>query len=230
MTLDELKDAYRAMHGRELTAEDLQSLGGENGGWRNMSKAQFEEEVIKPSEEYIWAPTKKLISDWYGMKPATPTTFSFTPEAETAAKLSVGQEYRPFYQEQATQSGEDFKTALANARQGFSRRGLWGAAAGTQTTIDPATGLATTNIGAGAPTGGPVSGLRQAGEEQLGRVQGERGTAFGRAYTEAVAGGVQGRQTEAQDVWQKTIQDPYDQAYQQWLTQLNLLQSQQPKR
>lgn len=163
---------------------------------------------------------QKLVSDWYAQKPVTPATFNYSPEQEAADKASVSQEYRPFYQEQADQSGTQFQQTLNQVREGFSRRGLWGAAAGTATTTDPNTGLTTTNIGNNAPSGGPVSGLRQQGEQQLSTNQAQNNTAFGRAYTQAVATGAQGRQSEAADVYNKTVTQPYQQQYQDWLTRL----------
>ena len=225
MTRQELENLYRTHLKRELGAGDIQALGGESGPWQGMSQEDFLQNTIMPSEEYTFGPYRKLLSEWYGMKPATPATFKYTPEEEAAAKLSVGQEFRPFYQEQATQSGQDFKTALTNAREGFSRRGLWGAAGGTEQKIDPATGLAYTTGTQPTTTGGPQSGLRQVGEQRLGELQERQSTAFGRAYTEAVAGGSQGRQAEAQDIYEKTIRQPYADQYQAWLAQLNALQA-----
>lgn len=166
---------------------------------------------------------KKLISDWYAQKPTTPGTFQYTPEQAAADKLTVGQEYKPFYQEQATQSGDAFSKTMANARAGFSRRGLWGAAGGTQNTTDPATGLEYTTSAAPDNTGGPVSGLRQVGEADINKSNDIANTAFGRAYTEAVAGGVQNRQNEAYDVYSKTIRQPYEDQYKAWQDRLAAL-------
>ena len=169
-----------------------------------------------------WESLNKMISDWYSQKPATPATFRYSPEQTAADKLMVGQEIRPEYQEQATQYGEDYTKALQAARAGFSRRGLWGAAGGTEQTIDPATGLAYTT--ATAPTaGGPVSGLRQVGEERLGGQSKRATTAFGRAYTEAVARETKGRELEAETAYKRQITEPYEQQYQDWLTRMNYL-------
>jgi len=173
-----------------------------------------------PMEAY-----RKMIADWYTQKPATPATFQYTPEQEAADKLSVSQEYRPFYQEQATQSGDEFQKALMAAREGFSRRGLWGAAGGVEKRIDPDTGLEYTVAGAAPTSGGPVSGLRQVGEQNLNTADTQQNTAFGRAYTEAVAGGVQGRHAEAQDIYSKTIRQPYEDQYKAWQDRLAGLQA-----
>lgn len=173
------------------------------------------QQAASPVDQY-----QKLVSDWYAQKPVTPGTFNYSPEQEAADKASVQQEYRPFYQEQATNSGNDFQKTLQQVREGFSRRGLWGAAAATAQTTDPSTGLTTTNIGTNAPAGGPVSGLRQQGEQQLSTNQAQNNTAFGRAYTQAVATGAQGRQAEASDVYNKTVTQPYQQQYQDWMTRL----------
>lgn len=170
-------------------------------------------------------PSIKMIKDWYSQMPATPGIFNYSPEQAATDKTSVSQEYKPFYQEQATQSGQDFTQALTAAREGFSRRGLWGAAGGTGQTTDPATGLAYTAATAPTSTGGPVSGLRQVGENNLTRANDITNTAFGRAYTTAVAQGAQGRQAEAQDVYQKTIRDPYDEQYKRWQDTLAGLQA-----
>ena len=160
----------------------------------------------------------KLLEDWYSQKPATPAPFLFSPQDEAAAKQSVGQEYRPYYQEQIDYSNQDFARTLDNARQGLSRRGLWGAASNPNqsTTIYAADANS-------APTG-PVSGLRQVAET---RIEGDRAkaqTAYERAYNEAVAGGVQQRRAQQEDVYNRTIQDPYKQAFADWQSRLALLQ------
>lgn len=173
-----------------------------------------------PMEAY-----KKAITDWYSRKPATPGTFTYSVEQEQADKRSVGEQYKPFYQEQADQSGDNFEMALKSAREGFSRRGLWGAAGSVAKEIDPATGLALTKATAPTTTGGPVSGMRIAGEQQIGKVNDIRNTSFGRAYTEAVAGGVQSRKAEAKDVYDKTIRQPYEEQYKTWLNELGALQA-----
>lgn len=180
---------------------------------------------VDPIQEYN-NQIQKMIADWYSQKPATPAVFSYSPEQEASDTTSVQQQYRPFYQEQATQAGTDFQTALQAAREGFSRRGLWGAAAGTQDTTDASTGITSTNIGTNAPTGGPVSGLRQVGEQQMAAKQGEQNTSFNRAFTQSVAGGVQQRRTEAEDVYNKTVRQPYEDQYNAWLARLGGLQSQ----
>lgn len=181
---------------------------------------------ISGSKEGLTADYRKLIRDWYSTKPATPASFEWTDEAEASAKRSVGEEYRPYYQEQQTFSDEDYKKSLQTAREGFSRRGLWGAQNATATKeVDPTTGLERTVYTPNTAMAGPQSGLRQVGEQDVQEQQTRASTAYGRAYTEAVAGGVQSRQEEAQDVYQKTIRDPYEQAYQNWQNQLALYQS-----
>lgn len=169
-------------------------------------------------------PYAKMVTDWYNLKPATPGTFKYSPEQAATDKTSVQQEYRPFYQEQATHSGEDFTRSLQAAREGFSRRGLWGAEGGTGQTVDPSTGLAYTTATAPVNAGGPVSGLRMVGEANLGQANDRSNTAFGRAYTQAVAQGAQNRQAEAQDVYQKTIRDPYEEQYKNWQSMIGGLQ------
>lgn len=171
-----------------------------------------------PMESY-----RRMITDWYSAKPATPGAFQYSPEQEAADKRSVGDQYRPFYQEQAAQSGQDFKVALDNARAGFSRRGLWGAAAGTTQVTDPNTGITATTAGAAPTAAGPVSGIRQVGEQRINEANNRTNTAYNRAYTEAVAGGVQNRRNEAYDVYSKTIRQPYEDQYRTWLASLNAL-------
>lgn len=175
---------------------------------------------VDPNQSYA-----DLVKQWYSQKPATPGAFNYSPEQAATDKASVSQEYRPFYQEQATQSGQNFTKELQAAREGFSRRGLWGAAGGVGQTVDPTTGLAYTSATAPTNTGGPVSGLRQAGEANLNQANTRANTAFGRAYTQSVAQGAQGRQAEAQDVYQKTIRDPYEEQYKQWQNMLAGIQA-----
>ena len=208
--------ANLALQKKLLSGYNPYSGGGGGGGGAPASVAA----PTDPLDAY-----RKLINDWYAMKPATPGTFNYSTEQEATDVASVQGEYRPFYQEQATQSGQEFTNALQNARQGFSRRGLWGASGQVAQQVDPTTGLAYTTAQAPVQTGGPVSGLRQVGEQEMGRIQGQANTAFGRAYTEGVATGAQGRQQEAQDVYQKTIRDPYEEQYKNWENQLARLQA-----
>lgn len=167
---------------------------------------------------------RDTVAQWYSMKPATPATFAYSGEQEAFDTRSVQEQYKPFYQEQATFSGRDFTKSLQNARAGFSQRGLWGASAGVVTETDPTTGLVYTKSGAASDTGGPVSGTRQVGEQRLNEANTQSNTAFGRAYTQAVAQGVQGRRSEAEDIYQKTVRQPYEDQYKTWLAQLSGLQ------
>jgi len=170
------------------------------------------------------AAINNLITEWYAMKPATPGTFTYSAEQKASDTRNVEEQYRPFFQEQSTQSGEDYKRALSNARQGFSRRGLWGAAAGTEKTTDAKTGIENTVAGT-APTGGPRSGLREVGEQYVNTSNTRANTAIGRAYTEGVAGGVQGRQADSYDTWSKTIRQPYEDQFKEWRTRLSALEA-----
>lgn len=159
----------------------------------------------------------KLIQQWYSTKPATPPVFQYTPEQQASDTSSVQQEYRPFYQEKIDVSNQDYGRTLQNARQSFSRRNLWGAAS-TPTMVYAA--------GAQGSSQGPVSGIRQQGENLIEQQRNQAQTAYERAYQQAVAQGVQGRQAQSYDVFQKTILDPYKQAYQDWQNQLAVLQAQ----
>lgn len=158
----------------------------------------------------------KLIQQWYSTKPATPQTFNYTPEQQSSDTQNVQQEFRPFYQEQIDTSNQNYGRNLQDARQSFSRRNLWGAA--TSPTAIYAAGANTQQ--------GPASGIRQQGENLIEQRRGQAQTAYERAYQQAVAQGVQGRQAQAYDVFQKTILDPYKQQYQDWQNQLAVLQAQ----
>ena len=183
---------------RQLRAGITLNYGGGGGG---QQQAQGQPAQAQGTED----PYQKLIREWYSVKPATPSAFEFTPEAEQAARKTVGQEYRPFYQEKIDISKQQFADVLQQARQGYSRRGLWGAApSGTPVTAQA--GAAQT-----APTG-PVSGIRQQGEQRIGEEAQRAETGFERAYREAVEGGVLQRGAEARDVYQKTMRDPYETA------------------
>ena len=183
-----------------------------SGSWAKQNpgadpSAAFQKWLTQTSDYTNLVPYRKLINEWYSGKPNTPGAFNYTQDQEAADKTAVGQEFRPYYQEQIDQSNKGFDRALQNARQGFSRRGLWGA------------------VESGAA--GPVSGMRQVGEQRIGTQRGEANTAYERAYTTAVAQGVQGRRSQSEDVYQKTIYDPYLQQYQEWEKRLPVLQSQQ---
>jgi len=148
---------------------------------------------------------RNMISEWYKQKPNNPGEFQWTPDAEASAKTAVGQEYRPFYQEQIDTTNENYGNTRKDTRQTMSRRGLWGA-------VDP-------------NEGGPVSGIRNKAEADINTANTRDVTAFERAYTTAVAQGVQGRRSEAEDVYSKTIKQPYLDQYKDWESRLALLQT-----
>jgi len=174
-------------------------------------------EILSGSPEGQTAPYRKAYRDWYSMEPKRPSSYQYTPEEEAADWRTARETDRPYFQEKATESGEEYKTALQNARQGFSRRGLWGAAATTPTAqIDPTTGLSYTTDTPTGITGGPQSGLRQVGEQKLSEVSQRQNTAFGRAYEESTKSTSEMLQNQRRGVYQTTIWDPYQEQKQTW--------------
>ena len=170
------------------------------------------------NEAYI-----KFITDWYKQKPKTPPVYNYTEQQKQADLRSVQQQYRPYYQEQIDYSNKNYANTLNNARQSFSRRGIWGAAP-TQTTGPTVHTTGTTQNTAlnFSPYGGG-SGIRQQAEQQLQSQQDKGITALERAYQEATAQAQLQRQNENYDVYQKTVLQPYQQQISDWQTMLGYL-------
>ena len=172
----------------------------------------------------------KFINDFYKQKPQTPQLFSWSPQQQQAARQSVGAQYKPFYQEQADLSNMQYNSALNNTRNSFSRRNLWGAAV-PQGVVQPA-GVDAINVNSAIMPGsvnyggaGPVSSLRRQGEFQVAQSRYGAQANIARDYQTALQQGVLQRQKEAQDVYQKTVQDPYQQQLTDWQNRLLLLQA-----
>ena len=215
---------YQSKLGRSPGPDDWAAIGhpGTGAAWESPNASL---DWIAQSPEAAAYPTRKLIRDWYSVRPATPATYKYSSEQEAADTAAAREQDRPMYQRLSSESGSDFTNALASAREGFSRRGLWGSSAEVAQTVDPTTGITNTNLGTNAPVGGPQSGLRQAGEQRMGELQGRQNTAYGRAYETAVAADVLGRDAKSQNIYDTTIWNPYQDQLKAWESRLAGLQA-----